>query len=45
MMSGWGNMMGGWGNGGYGLMGMAMPLILGIAIIFLVIYVFGRKKS
>lgn len=55
MMGGWGNnnMMGGWGysgygNGGYGwmgMMGMVMPLILGIAIILLGIYVFRRNTS
>lgn len=50
MMNGWGNMMGGWGNGygGYGMMGrmgMLMPLIFGIGIILLVIYLFRRNTS
>ena len=57
-MGGWGNMMGGWGNGGYGgyggygcgygwmgLMGIIMPLIFGIGIILLSIYVFRRNSS
>lgn len=50
----WGNMMGGWGNGGYGyggygwigvIMGSIMPLIFGIGIILLCIYVFRRFNS
>jgi len=48
----WGNMMGGWGNGGYGggygwmgMMGIIMPLIFGIGIILLSIYVFRRNSS
>ena len=53
MMGGWGNMMGGWGHGGYGssgygMMGMAglgMHLILGLGIILLVIYLFRRNVS
>ena len=48
MMGGWGNMMGGWGYGGYGMMGMAgigMNLILGIAVILLGIYLFRRNTS
>lgn len=53
MMGGWGNMMGGWGYGGYGsggygwmgMMGMVMPLILGIGIILLGIYIFRRSAS
>jgi len=49
MMSSWGNMMGGWGNGysGYGMMGRMgiMPLIFGIGIILLVIYLFRRNTS
>ena len=53
-MGGWGNMMGGWGTGygysygGYswmGIMGLIMPLIIGIGIILLVIYVFRRNNS
>jgi len=50
-MGGWGNMMGGWGYGGYGsgygwsMMGMVMPLILGIGIILLGIYLFRRNAS
>ncbi|AFM42817.1 putative membrane protein [Desulfosporosinus acidiphilus SJ4] len=54
-MGGWGNMMGGWGNGGYGYggyggggygwMGMIMPLIFGIGIILLGIYLFRRNTS
>ncbi|ODA40918.1 SHOCT domain-containing protein [Desulfosporosinus sp. BG] len=55
MMSGWGNMMGGWGNGygyggyggGYGwmgIMGLIMPLIFGIGIILLAIYVFRHNN-
>jgi putative membrane protein len=49
MMYGWGNMMGGWGNGGYGggfgWMGMIMPLIFLIGIILLGIYLFRRSSS
>ncbi|KLU65105.1 hypothetical protein DEAC_c30720 [Desulfosporosinus acididurans] len=54
MMSGWGRMMGGWGNGygyggyggyGMGMMGFFMPLIFGIAIILLAVYFFRRSKS
>ena len=53
MMGGWGNMMGGLGNGGYGhggygMMGMAgigMHLILGIGIILLAIYLFRSSAS
>ncbi|TGE34353.1 SHOCT domain-containing protein [Desulfosporosinus sp. Sb-LF] len=56
MMSGWGNMMGGWGNGygyggyggGYGwmgMMGLMMPIIFGVGIILLAIYVFRRNNS
>ena len=48
----WGNMMGGWGNGGYGggygwmgMMGIIMPLIFGIGIILLGLYVFRRNSS
>ena len=56
-MGGWGNMMGGWGNGGYGyggygggygwmgMMGIIMPLIFGIGIILLGIYLFRRNSS
>ncbi|MCO1603441.1 MULTISPECIES: SHOCT domain-containing protein [Desulfosporosinus] len=53
MMGGWGNMMGGWGyggygSGGYGMMGMAgigMHLIFGIGIILLGIYLFRRNAA
>ena len=45
MMGGWGNMMGSWGNGGYGWMGIFMPLIFGIGIILLGLYVFRRHSS
>lgn len=52
MMGNWGNMMGGWGNGGYGggygwmgMMGIIMPLIFGIGIILLGIYLFRRNTS
>jgi putative membrane protein len=50
MMGGWGNMMGGWGNGGYGygwmgMMGIIMPLIFGIGIVLLSIYLFRRNSS
>ncbi len=54
-MGNWGNMMGGWGNGGcygyggYGwmgvMMGTIMPLIFGIGIILLGVYLFRRKSS
>ena len=52
-MGGWGNMMGGWGNGGYGhggygmmgMAGMVMPLILGIGIILLGIFLYRRNSS
>ena len=46
MMGGWG--YGGYGNGGYGWMGMmgiVVPLILGIGIILLGMYVFRRNAS
>lgn len=52
MMGQWGNMMGGWGNGGYGYggygggygwMGM-MPLIFGVGIVLLIIYLFRRNS-
>lgn len=46
MMGGWGN--GCYGYGGYGWMGMMgiiMPLIFGIGIILLGIYVFRRNVS
>jgi len=44
-------MMGGWGYGGYGgygygwtsMLGMIIPLIIVIGIVFLVIYVFRRN--
>lgn len=50
-MGGWGNMMGGWGDGGYGYgggygwMGIIMPLIFGIGIILVSIYLFRRNSS
>lgn len=44
----WGNMMGGWGYGGYGsgygMMGICMHLILGIGIILMIIYLFRRSS-
>ena len=48
MMGSWG-MMGGWGNsgygyGGFGMMGMIMPLIFGIGIILLAVYFFRRNS-
>lgn len=53
MMGGWGN--GGYGYGGYGgygggygwmgMMGIIMPLIFGIGIILLSIYLFRRNSS
>ncbi|MDR3587521.1 MAG: SHOCT domain-containing protein [Desulfosporosinus sp.] len=50
MMNGWGNMMGRWGTsyGGYGMigrMGIFMPLIFGIGIILLGIYLFRHCTS
>ncbi|ODA40101.1 SHOCT domain-containing protein [Desulfosporosinus sp. BG] len=52
MLGGWGYMMGGWGNGGYGYsgfrwmgMGMFIPFILGIGIIILGVYVFRRNAA
>jgi putative membrane protein len=55
MMGQWGNMMNGWGNGygfggygggyGIGMMGFMMPLIFGIAIIFLAVFLFRRNSS
>ena len=51
MMGGWGNMMGGWGyggysSGGYGWMGMmGMHLIFVIGIILLGIYILRRNTS
>ncbi|KJR47313.1 hypothetical protein UF75_2305 [Desulfosporosinus sp. I2] len=53
MMGGWGNIMGGWGyggygSGGYGMMGIAgigMQLIVGIGIILLGIYLFRHNAS
>jgi len=48
-MGNWGNMMGGWGSGcyggGYGWMGIIMPLIFGIGIILLSFYMFRRNSS
>ena len=48
-MMGWGNMMGDWGNGGYGggygWMGMMMPMIFVIGIILLGMYLFRRNSS
>ncbi|AFM41592.1 putative membrane protein [Desulfosporosinus acidiphilus SJ4] len=52
MMYGWGNMMGGWGNGGYGfggyswismIMMMAMMIIPLISGIWIILYLFRRK--
>jgi len=53
MMGGWGNMMGGWGYGGYGsagygmmgIAGIGMHLLFGIGIIILGIYLFRRNAS
>lgn len=46
MIGGWG--YGGYGSGGYGwmgMMGLLIPLILGIGIILLGIYLFRRNAS
>lgn len=48
-MGGWGNMMGGWGYGGYGsgghwMMGIGM-LIFWIGIVVLGVYLFRRNVS
>lgn len=53
MMGGWGRMMGGWGNGGYGYGGYGgwygwmsiMPLIFMIGIALLMVYLFRRSSS
>jgi Predicted membrane protein len=57
MMGSWGNMMGGWGNGGYGyggygggygwmgMMGFMMPLIFGVVIVLLAVYLFRRNSA
>lgn len=55
-MGGWGNMMGGWGQGGYGyggcggygwmgIAGIGFHLLFGIGIILLGIYIFRRSTS